>query len=58
MAALTPCSAEISELYDCLLREPLSRWECDEDGSPAIREGSCEGEQARVARCLHEKVKP
>jgi hypothetical protein len=58
MAAGTPCTGEIVALYECLLREPISRWECSDDGTAAIRDGSCESEQALAAACLDTKVKP
>jgi hypothetical protein len=58
MAAGTPCTAEVVGLYECLLREPISRWECADDGTAAIRDGSCEGEQSRAAHCLDTQVKP
>jgi hypothetical protein len=58
MAAGTPCTNEIVTLYGCLLREPISRWECSEDGTAAIRDGSCESEQSVAAACLDTRVKP
>jgi hypothetical protein len=58
MATATPCATEVFALYACLQREPLSRWECADDGTAAIRDGSCENEQSRAARCLDTEVKP
>jgi len=56
MATLTPCSAEIGELFTCLLREPLEHWECGEDGVGAIREGYCDQEQGKAAGCMEQKL--
>jgi hypothetical protein len=58
MAAATPCTGAVVALYECLRREPLSRWECAEDGAAAIRDGSCDDEQSRAVHCLETEVKP
>jgi len=58
MAIGTPCSAEFSALYTCLLREPMDHWECSEDGTAAIREGYCEKEQERTVTCMEAKAQP
>lgn len=52
MASITPCTAAFRSLYSCLLREPLSHWECSEDHMGAIRDGYCESEQAAAATCV------
>jgi hypothetical protein len=58
MAALKPCRESVSALFGCLVRQPLTNWECAEDGVAAIREGFCEAEQARAVGCMEDKLKP
>ena len=52
MASVAPCTQAFRGLYACLLREPLTHWECGEDRMGAIRDGYCEEEQAAVASCM------
>jgi len=52
MASLEPCTPAFHDLYSCLLREPLTHWECGEDRMGAIRDGYCEKEQAAAAGCV------
>jgi hypothetical protein len=56
MATLTPCSPSVSAFLACLVNEPLSHWECDEDGVAAIREGFCEHPQAAAFACMKSKM--
>jgi hypothetical protein len=58
MAALTPCSPQISALFSCILREPLAHWECAEDGVAAIRKGYCDAEQEQAVTCMEQKMTP
>jgi hypothetical protein len=57
MATLTPCGDEISTFYRCLVKQPTARWQCDEDGVAAIRDGFCNDEQARVVGCMQQKAR-
>jgi len=52
MASVAPCTQAFRGLYSCLLREPLTHWECGEDRMGAIRDGYCEQEQEAVAGCM------
>jgi hypothetical protein len=52
MAALPVCKAEVASLFDCLIRQPIKNWECDEDGIGAIRDPLCGREQSGLASCV------
>jgi hypothetical protein len=58
MGLLSPCSEAISGLYRCLVQQPLQRWECDDDGVAAIREGYCDSEQGQVVACIEVNGRP
>jgi len=58
MATVTPCTAEMTAFYQCLLKQPIKNWECDEDGVAAIRQGFCDKEQEKTVLCMDKKVKP
>lgn len=45
------CSALMQAVLACFGKQPLERWECDEDGNAAIKEGFCNEEQATFAHC-------
>jgi hypothetical protein len=57
-ASETPCSQAFSTFYDCLTRQPLQNFQCDEDGVAAVREGVCDQEQAATLRCVEAKMQP
>jgi hypothetical protein len=57
-ASATPCAAAFSTFYDCLVRQPLQNFQCDEDGVAAVREGFCDNEQAAAVRCMEAKMQP
>jgi len=52
MATGPICKAEMSRMYDCLLRQPVENWECDENGVGAIRDPFCGKEQAAAVKCI------
>ncbi len=52
MASAPMCKAELNRMYDCLLRQPVESWECDENGVGAIRDPFCGKEQAAVVNCV------
>jgi hypothetical protein len=56
MAASPLCSPEIKGLFACLLRQPTTHWECDENGIGAIRDPYCNREQGRLAACLERSL--
>jgi hypothetical protein len=58
MGSLTPCSATMMSFYGCLVGQPTKNWECGDDGVAAIRSGFCDSEQAKVVRCMEEKMSP
>lgn len=45
------CEATLLEFMACAARLGPDKWECS-DEVPAVKEGSCDPEQARVAGCL------
>lgn len=58
MASVTPCSEALQSLYRCLVDQPLTHWECAEDGVAAIRDGFCDAEQGQAAACMEAKMQP
>jgi hypothetical protein len=56
MASLTPCNPQVASFYQCLKVQPLSNWECDDDGVGAIKVGFCEKEQAAAVGCMEAKM--
>lgn len=52
MVATKSCGRELNIFFECLKSQPLTSWECVEDGSAAIREGFCDKEQGDFAACL------
>lgn len=56
MASIDACKDAFAKLYSCLAAEPVSHWECAEDGVAAIRDGYCEKEQADAARCVERQA--
>ncbi len=46
------CREPVRAALECFAAEPASRWECDEEGQAAIRDGYCDREQQAAARCL------
>jgi len=55
-ASATPCAAAFSTFYDCLVKQPVKNFECDEDGVASVREGFCDAEQATALRCMEAKM--
>lgn len=46
------CGEELTTFLSCSMALPLSKFECSEEGTPALMEGACESEQEAVARCI------
>ena len=58
MQAATPCGAPFSAFYACLVREPTTHYQCDEQSGVAqIKDGFCESEQKAAYQCMAEKMK-
>jgi hypothetical protein len=51
MRATTGCGAELRAVMACFGREPLSHWECNEQGESAIKDGYCDAEQGKFVAC-------
>jgi hypothetical protein len=47
----TPCQDRVQAFLDCVEKEPVAHWECV-NGLPAIRDGYCDAEQARILECI------
>lgn len=56
MAQVPGCAPQFERLYACLASQPLSHWECAEDGVGAIRDGYCEKEQGAAAGCVEKQT--
>ncbi len=52
MRATPVCRAPMQAVLRCFSTLPVSRWECSDDGLPAVKEGECDHEQAAFVRCL------
>lgn len=52
-----PCDAELSAALSCMVREPLSHWECSEEGLPVIRTGYCDAPQSKAVECMQRAVR-
>jgi len=48
-----PCADELRVAFRCFIRQPVSRWECgDDEGFASVKDGTCDAEQERYARCV------
>jgi hypothetical protein len=56
IASVSSCRAELEAFYACLSGEPTEHWEC-EDGVAVIRDGYCDTQQERFARCVERSEK-
>ena len=56
MASAPVCAVEVNSLFDCLVRQPIQNWECDEDGIGAIRDTFCGKDQGRLAGCIESNL--
>ena len=46
------CRAQMDAFVACLVRHPVDRWECVEDGTASIKEGFCDPEQEAYILCV------
>jgi hypothetical protein len=51
MAQSPVCGELMHAVLVCFGKQPLERWECDEDGNAAIKDGFCDAEQSAFAHC-------
>jgi hypothetical protein len=58
MLAGATCSDALRIALRCFAAQPVSRWECGEEGIANVREGTCDAEQARYARCIASAAGP
>jgi hypothetical protein len=52
MRRLDACGAEMTAVLSCFARQPLSSWECSEDGDAAVKDGFCDEQQGRFTACV------
>lgn len=52
MRASPVCPVQLAAVLRCFGTVPTARWECGEDGLPAVKDGECEPEQAAFAACF------
>ncbi len=52
LRAVPVCREKLRGVLRCFAMVPTSRWECGENGLPAVRDGECDVEQAEFAACL------
>ncbi len=46
------CAPAMDAFLACLVGQPVSNFECNDEGIPAVKDGLCTAEQAMVAKCL------
>jgi hypothetical protein len=56
MGSATPCTAEFLAMFGCLVKQPLSNWECAPDGVAAVKDGVCDAEQRAAIGCMQLKM--
>jgi hypothetical protein len=52
MRSMAVCQPEVRASLDCFASTPTSAWVCNDHGLPSVREGVCDQEQGRAAKCL------
>lgn len=53
MLSIPACQAEMRNALECFSKQSAGSWMCDADEKmPVLREGSCNKEQAAMARCM------
>jgi hypothetical protein len=50
------CKPEMASFESCFVKTPPDKWECDEDGQPALKDGVCSPERAAVMKCLENEA--
>jgi hypothetical protein len=52
MRSMSACQAEVRASLDCFASTPASVWICNDHGLPSVKDGVCDQEQGRAAKCL------
>jgi len=52
MRRLDACGAEMTAVLSCFARQPLSSWECSEEGDAAVKDGFCDEPQGKFTACV------
>jgi len=52
MRLVETCAAEMAAVMTCFGRQPLSSWECSEEGDAAMKDGFCDTQQGQFVRCV------
>jgi hypothetical protein len=52
------CSDALRVALRCFAAQPLSRWECGDEGMANVKDGTCDAEQARYAQCITSAIAP
>ena len=52
MRLVDTCVAEMAAVMSCFARQPLSSWECSEEGDAAMKDGLCDTQQGQFVRCI------
>jgi hypothetical protein len=52
MRNIEACGAEMAVVLSCFARQPLSSWECGQDGDATIKDGFCDKPQAVFTSCV------
>ena len=54
MRQVQSCGAEMAAVMTCFAHQPLSSWECSEDGDAAIKDGFCDKQQGQFVHCVEQ----
>jgi hypothetical protein len=52
MRVVVVCRREMSNFLSCLMQQSADHWECDPEGTAAIKDEYCNEEQAVFVACL------
>ena len=52
------CSGEMAAVLECMGRQPVGNWECNEDGDAALKDGFCNTQQGRFVACAQKAAAP
>jgi len=52
MRLVDTCVAEMAAVMTCFGRQPLSSWQCSEEGDAAMKDGFCDTQQGQFVRCI------
>lgn len=52
------CKTQMAAVMQCVIREPVTHWECSDEKIAAIKDGFCQREQLAFLQCYSAAVAP